>query len=57
MKRRVIDRVTLINKLSSMTYKEISEAQMRHIFMTSGYTIEFDEEDDVNAVQTDIGEP
>ena len=56
MKRRVIDRVTLINKLSSMTYKEISEAQMRHIFMTSGYTIEFGEEDDVNAVQTDSGE-
>lgn len=43
MERKIVDRVTLINKLNSMSYKEISEAQMRYIFMELGRTIKIEE--------------
>ena len=39
MTRKVINKIDLINKLNSMTYNEISEAQMQHIFMELGHTI------------------
>lgn len=53
MERRVINRITLINKLNSMTYENISELQMLMMFRTMGNTIEVDEnntevKDDVN---------
>lgn len=44
MERRVINRVTLINKLNSMTYENISELQMHMMFRTMGDTIEVDED-------------
>ena len=56
MERKVVDRIALINKLNGMSYKEISEAQMRHIFTTLGYTIEIEEEVEADAVQADSGE-
>ena len=43
MERRVINRITLINKLNSMTYENISEVQMHMMFRTMGNTIEVDE--------------
>ena len=43
MERRVINRITLINKLNSMTYENISEVQMHMMFRTIGNTIEVDE--------------
>lgn len=43
MERRVINRITLINKLNSMTYENISELQMLMMFRTIGNTIEVDE--------------
>ena len=43
MERRVINRITLINKLNSMTYENISELQMLMMFRTMGNTIEVDE--------------
>ena len=43
MERRVINRMTLINKLNSMTYENISELQMLMMFRTMGNTIEVDE--------------
>ena len=43
MERRVINRITLINKLNSMTYENISELQMHMMFRTIGNTIEVDE--------------
>ena len=39
MKRKIINKIDLINKLNSMPYSEISEAQMQHIFMELGRTI------------------
>ena len=39
MERRVINRITLINKLNSMTYENISELQMHMMFRTMGDTI------------------
>lgn len=56
MERKVIDKITLINKLNGMPYNEISEAQVRHMFTTLGHTIEIEEEVETNAVQTDSGE-
>lgn len=44
MERRVVDRVTLINKLNSMTSKEISEAKMRFIFTNMSYTVSIQED-------------
>lgn len=44
MERRVVDRVTLINKLNSMTSKEISEAQLRFIFTNMSYIVKIEEE-------------
>ena len=43
MERRVINRITLINKLNSMTDENISELQMLMMFRTMGNTIEVDE--------------
>lgn len=43
MERRVINKITLINKLNSMTYENISELQMHMMFRTIGNTIEVDE--------------
>lgn len=43
MERRVINRITLINKLNSMTYENISELQMHMMFRTTGNTIKVDE--------------
>lgn len=43
MERRVINRITLINKLNSMTYENISELQMLMMFRTMGNTIEVNE--------------
>ena len=43
MERRVINRITLINKLNSMTYENISELQMLMMFRTMGNTIAVDE--------------
>ena len=43
MERRVINRITLINKLNSMTYENISELQMLMMFRTMGNIIEVDE--------------
>lgn len=44
MKRKVINKIDLINKLNSMPYSEISEAQMQHIFMELGHTITIEED-------------
>lgn len=50
MKRRVIDRITLINKLNSLPYKEISQVMVDFWFKTIGYeidpAIETEESDD-----------
>lgn len=43
MERKVVDRIALINKLNGMFCKEISEVQMRHIFMELGHTIKIEE--------------
>ena len=43
MERKIVDRVALINKLNSISCKEISEAQIRHIFMELGRTIKIEE--------------
>ena len=50
MKRKVINKIDLINKLNRMPYSEISEAQMQHIFMELGYTItiEDNKESEIN---------
>ena len=40
MKRRVIDRITLINKLNSLPYKEISQTVVDFWFKTIGYEID-----------------
>lgn len=56
MERKVVDRIALINKLNGMLYKDISEAQMRHIFIELGRTIEIEEEEVADAVQADSGE-
>lgn len=52
MERRVINRVTLINKLNSMTYENISELQMYMMFRTMGDTIKVDE--DSTEVKDDV---
>ncbi len=53
IERKVINRQTLINKLNSMRYEDISELQMNSIFSTLGNTIQIEEEGDKDAVQTD----
>ena len=53
MKRKVMNKIDLINKLNSMPYSEISEAQMQHIFMELGHTITIEEdnkESDIDGV-------
>ena len=53
IERKVINRQTLINKLSSMRYENIDRLQMEYLFLTLGHTIQIEEEGDNNAVQTD----
>lgn len=57
MTRRVMDKITLINKLNSMPSKEISELQMHHLFTSLGYNIEINEESGVDEVQTNPEQP
>lgn len=40
MQRRVMDRITLINKLNSLPYKEISQTVVDFWFKTIGYEID-----------------
>lgn len=57
MTRRVIDRITLMNKLDNMPSKEVSELQMHHIFTSLGYNIEIEEESGADEVQVNSEQP
>lgn len=46
VERRVVNTIDLINKLNSMRYQYISELQMHHLFLSLGYTIQIEEEED-----------